>query len=223
MVAMESMLHHYGLYHLGHVFAGVERALGHFVDLLPLYDHDGIFFRVEKAADGLRPDDVAHVLQAVHLYAVVQHAALALVVVQVLHGVGEGYDRLVDGFHELDEMFVARVQLVKPHAVGDGVDQVQHVVERIGQRVDVFAVQRGDESAVQHIHYLVAQRVAFVLVVPDLLDHLFVYNALFHGGFKVLHRLDGVLGLQGQVVEEFDFFGDQVKGHLRAPLNAAAN
>ena len=50
---------------------------------------------------------------------------------------------------------------------GRFVDRIHHVVERAGQRVDVFAIERGHERAVQALDDLVGQVVALVL---DLLD-----------------------------------------------------
>ena len=51
---------------------------------------------------------------------------------------------------------------------GRRVDRVHHVVERPGQRVDVFAVDRRDERAVEALDDLVREEVALVLDFLDL-------------------------------------------------------
>jgi hypothetical protein len=48
------------------------------------------------------------------------------------------------------------------------VDRVHHVVERAGERVDVLAVERRDERAVQPLDDLVREEVALVLDFLDL-------------------------------------------------------
>ena len=59
------------------------------------------------------------------------------------------------------------LDLIEPDDRRRRVDRVHHVVERPGQRVDVLAVERRDEGAVQALDDLVGQVVALVL---DLLD-----------------------------------------------------
>ena len=60
---------------------------------------------------------------------------------------------------------LARAVAQRRHAVaarhrGGRVDRVHHVVERRGQRVDVFAIDRRDERPVEALDDLVGQRVA---------------------------------------------------------------
>ena len=61
-----------------------------------------------------------------------------------------------------------RVEPVEADQRRRRVDRVHHVVERAGQRVDVFAVERRDERAVQPLDDLVRQEVALVLDFLDL-------------------------------------------------------
>ena len=61
------------------------------------------------------------------------------------------------------------VEAVEPDVGRRLVDGVDHVVERAGQRVDVFAVERRDEGPVQPLDDFVGQVVAGVL---DLLDRV---------------------------------------------------
>ena len=59
------------------------------------------------------------------------------------------------------------VDVVEPDDRRRRVDRVHHVVERSRQRVDVFAIERRHERAVEALDDLVGQEVALVL---DLLD-----------------------------------------------------
>ena len=61
-----------------------------------------------------------------------------------------------------------RVDVVEPDDRGRRVDGIHHVVERPRQRVDVLAIERGDEGAVQALDDLVGQEVALVLDFLDL-------------------------------------------------------
>ena len=61
-----------------------------------------------------------------------------------------------------------RVEAVQPDQRRRRVDRVHHVVERARQRVDVFAVERRHERAVQPLDDLVGEEVALVLDFLDL-------------------------------------------------------
>jgi hypothetical protein len=41
---------------------------------------------------------------------------------------------------------------------------------------------------------------------------------LFHGVLEAVGHLYDVIGLQAEKVEEFYFFGNEVKGHVHAPF-----
>ncbi len=61
-----------------------------------------------------------------------------------------------------------RVQPIQPDQRGRRVDRVHHVVERRGQLVDVFAIERRDEGAIEPLDDLVRQEIALVLDFLDL-------------------------------------------------------
>ena len=73
-----------------------------------------------------------------------------------------------DDLRQLARAEADRVEPVEPDQRGRGVDRVHHVVERAGERVDVFAVERRDEGPVQALDDLVGQEVALVLDFLDL-------------------------------------------------------
>ena len=72
-----------------------------------------------------------------------------------------------DDLRQLARAEADRLEPVQPDQRRRRVDGVHHVVERAGQRVDVLAVERRDEGAVQALDDLVGQEVALVL---DFLD-----------------------------------------------------
>jgi hypothetical protein len=78
-------------------------------------------------------------------------------------------------FHGLDQLAGDGHQLrrggghaVEDHAVGGGVDEVEHVVELRDQLVDVLPVDGGDEGLVQEVDGVVGDAVAVVLQGMDL-------------------------------------------------------
>ena len=62
------------------------------------------------------------------------------------------------------------VNAVEPHERGRVIDRVHHGVERRRQRVEILAVERRHERAVQALNRVVRQRVAAVLGVLDQVD-----------------------------------------------------
>ena len=60
------------------------------------------------------------------------------------------------------------LDLIQPDDRGRRVDRIHHIVEDTGQRVDVFAIERGDEGAMQALDDLVGEEVALVLDFLDL-------------------------------------------------------
>ena len=104
---------------------------------------------------------------------------------------------------------------------GRGVDGVHHVVERLGQRVDVLAVDRGDEGAVQPLDDLVGQRVAGLLDLLDLDAHLPRRRV---GGQHLLEQRgarDDAVGQGDEIGVELLFLGDQAKrGHGHSSVRA---
>ena len=60
------------------------------------------------------------------------------------------------------------LEAVQPDERGRRVDRVHHVVERSRERVDVLAIDRGDECPVQPLDDFVGEEVALVLDFLDL-------------------------------------------------------
>ena len=88
------------------------------------------------------------------------------------------------------------------HLAGAAVHQVHHVVEARGQHVDVFAVERRDEGAVQPGHHLVRDDVGLVLQPLDGLHDR--EPAVHFGGQQHLQLLGGFDVEGGDLGEEVE-------------------
>ena len=89
------------------------------------------------------------------------------------------------------------------HLAGAAVHQVHHIVEPRGQHVDVFAVERRDEGAVEPGHHFVGDDVGFVF---QSLDRLHDGEPAVHVGaqqyLQLLGRFDVKGGDLGEEIEE---------------------
>ena len=122
---------------------------------------------VEQPADRLLVDAVRLVLETVDLDRVAEDAFV------LLEGIEREPDLMGRRRDDLGQFARAepdRVEPVEPDQCGRGVDRVHHVVERPGERVDVLAVERGDEGPVQTLNDPVRQEVALVLDLLDLVS-----------------------------------------------------
>ena len=133
------------------------------------------------------------VLEPVHFHAVRENVFQLL---KIAHGATEGLCLLDDDLRDLEGGGRSGGDFVKHDAVGRGVDEVEHVVERGSEGVDVFAIERGNKGGVELHEDGVGDLVAAMLDVFDLLD------------------------VRGSVFELAQKFGDgagaedQVRGHL---------
>ena len=60
--------------------------------------------------------------------------------------------------------------MIQRDALGDGIDGIDDVVHPANQLVDVFAIKRRDERAIEPIQRLMREVIGFVFVVADLLQ-----------------------------------------------------
>ena len=114
------------------------------------------------------------------------------------------------------------VDLIEPDDRRRGVDRVHDVVERPGERVDIFAVERRHERAMQALDDLVRDEVALVLDFLDLVglvpdrpigrEHL----------FEEARALANLLGQGHEVVEEPLFSRNESERHVIAPASLAS-
>jgi hypothetical protein len=103
------------------------------------------------------------------------------------------------------------VDLVEPQHRRRRVNRVHHIVERDGQGVDVLAVERGDERAVEPVDDGPCAPVADVL---DVLDGV----GLRHVGGIGRHHLLEELGAAADVVGEGDEIAEELRRWANRPM-----
>ena len=169
----------------------------------------GSFASVEELPDRQLGDRVGLVLEAVDLDAGLEDLARVL-------EVGEEGDRLLDGDGGLDDDRGDLLQLgrrrrdpVEDDPGGGGVDEVEDVVERPDEDVDVLAVDRRDPGPVQEVERLVGDLVALVLEALDLGGPLVVEDR--PGGHRVEDAggVEDDLGGPAELGKEGLFAGEQ--------------
>src|SRR2546426_3002587 len=198
--------------HVGHVLTAVGDRLQRLVDFLPLDDLDGVGLGVEQLGQALAQHPVGGVLQAIDLHRVLVEAGVhrAQALDGAVHGVHDVHDHVGHGPGGRGRL----LDPVDPHPLGHRLDEVQHVVQPGGEVVDVLAVDRRDERGVQPLDDLVGDDVAGVL---DLLDRVGLgpgVGEIVELLAQQLGRLDDVLRLLIEQVEEADLTRDQVEhGH----------
>src|SRR5215216_4293898 len=176
------MLDDDGLHNVGHVLEVVEGLLELLDDVLPHQQVAGRVLGLEVVQVGPGPpvQPVALVLQLVDVDQVGAQRLL-LEPAQVAQAVGGRPGRPVDQPGLLDHGVQRLGHLVEDQHVGRRLDGVQDVVELAGQGVDVLAVERGDEGAVEPGVDGVGEPVALVLGVDQALGlHLGVDEVLHH-------------------------------------------
>src|SRR5215218_4843847 len=182
MRARSGMLDDHGLHRVGHVLEVVQGLLELLDDVLPHEQVAGRVLGVEVVQVGPGPavQPVALVLQLVDVDQVGPQRLL-LEPAKVLQAVGGRPGRPVDQPGLLDHRVQRLNHLVQHQHVGRRLDGVQHVVELAGQGVDVLAVERGDEGAVEPGVDGVGEPVALVLGLDEALGlHLRVDEVLNH-------------------------------------------
>src|SRR5512134_4066906 len=177
------------------VLAPVGGGLEGLVDLLPLEDRHRVLLVLEQERDGVPADPVCLVLEGAHLDAMLVDA-VPLPRGEVGDPLVELLDALEDEEPELLGVGSGLRDLEEEHPGGRGLDQVDHVVQRRGQRQDILPVDRCDEGRVQLPDDVVGQGVPLVLhlldrpdplpEVVELLEHLLEALGPLH---DVLRRL----------------------------------
>src|SRR5437762_10008345 len=151
--------------HVGYVFAAVGGILEEVEHLLPLDHGDRILLLVEQPAEGLVMNPVGLVLEPVHLHGQHVYADTPL---ERLESLPELPGRLGDRPRQLPSPETNRADAISPDDAGRGIDGIHHVVERGRQGMDVLAVDRSDEGAVEPLKDLMRDRVAALFDALDL-------------------------------------------------------
>jgi hypothetical protein len=158
------VLHDYAFDQVGDVLAVVGDDLEDVEDLLPLHDGEGVAFRVEQVLNGGLISPVRLVLDAIDLDGVRVHGPL------LGQGVQGRMQRVGRRRHRSRQLARGRthpIDPVEPDDRGDVIDRVHDVVERRGQRVQIFPIERRDKRPVQPLDRVVRERVAAMLGVLD--------------------------------------------------------
>ena len=95
-----------------------------------------------------------------------------------------------------------RLDLVEAEIVGDLLGEVDDVVQRRGQLKDVFAVDRGDERAVEGVDHVVGDAVTLVLAGQDLARELPGLGVVAQQSLEQVRGPDDVSGGLLEQVEE---------------------
>ena len=151
---------------VGHVLTAVGGVLEQVEDLLPLHDRDRIALFVEELSDGFLMNAVGFVLETVDLDGAFEDAAVFLERHRPRRGPRSAEAEMILASSRAPKR--TRSMLYSGTRRGGVVDRIHHVVERAGQRVDVFAVDRRHERLVQPLNDLVREEVALVLDFLDL-------------------------------------------------------
>src|SRR5215216_2282111 len=182
MRARSGMLDDHGLHRVGDVLEAVQGLLELLDDVLPHQQVAGRVLGLEVIQVGPGPpvQPVALVLQLVDVDQVGAQRLL-LEPAQVAQAVGGRPGRPVDQPGLLDHRLQRLGHLVEHQHVGRLLEGVQHVLELAGPGVDVLAVERGDEGAVEPRVDGVGEPVALVLGLDQALGlHLRVDEVLHH-------------------------------------------
>src|SRR6185436_1473986 len=166
------MLEHDRIEDVGHVFTAVGGRLDLLVEILPLDDLDRVVAVGEQLRQGRLHDPVGVVLLRLDGDALLVDALAVLHVAQQVHGFDDQPGGVVEAAGQPQRLGRGLPHPVDHHAVHAGVDQVDDVVDPAGELVDVLAVDRRDEGAVEPVDDLVRDLVAGVLDVLDALGAL---------------------------------------------------
>src|SRR5215210_5408605 len=183
---------------VGHVLGGVDRLLEALEDVLPA-DHDHwVDTRVEQGRNRLADDPVAIVLEPVQLDRVVRDVAEAA---QARHRLGDLPRGRVQHASEILRLLHRRLDLVEAEVVRDLLGEVDDVVERGGQLVDVLAVDRRDERLVQPLDDVVGDPVAVLLADQDLARELVALRVRVQ---QLLEQRDRALDVPAGLLEQVE-------------------
>jgi len=126
--------------------------------------------------------------------------------------------RLGDDRRQLASAEAHRRHPVATDHRGRGVDGVDDVVERPGELVDVLAVNRRDEGAVQALDYGMCDAVALVLDLLDLLRRLPVGRVARQHAVEQPGRAHDLIGQGQKIGVELLFARDEAKPCHRGPF-----
>src|SRR6267143_4547852 len=139
-------LQHYAFYHIGDIFALIDGSLDNFKNLFPLDDLNRIGFIIEELSDQCAAETITLILKAIDFDAVLESFIPVLDSVYQCSNLGTSFQKNVG---EVGRPVSHRTHPVENETTGGGINQVDDIVERRAQFVDILAVDRGDESLIE--------------------------------------------------------------------------
>jgi hypothetical protein len=170
------------LNNIGDILTTVRGGLEKFVDLFLSDELDRIFFIAEKVGEEVAFEFVGFILQSIDLDAEVYDGFLFVEGRQCL-----GEERAAAGNFLCKEENGGRDRLepVRNDPESSVVNAVQNVVERGGEGLDVFGIERGDEGGTEAVEDIVDDVISFIFNAADVfLDPADSVVAIFEPGYE---------------------------------------
>ena len=111
--------------------------------------------------------------------------------------------------------------LVETHDRGRGVDRIHDVVERDRERVDVLAIERGDEAAIEPVDDRSRQALAGVFRLLDDVRRGHVGRVARQHLFEGTRALPDLLGELHEIFEELLVARNQAEAHVTSTNDAS--
>src|SRR5215204_3548661 len=161
------ILEGYALQHVAHALELVQCPLERVVELLPLHHVERVRLPQEQAADGVLIDGVALLLEPLDLAAARGNDG------RLLDGGDPCLDmirRARDGLAQLHGGTARFPDVEHRHPPGGPVDQVNDVVQLSREEVDILAIDRRHEAAIDARTHIVREHIGFVFDSLDSRD-----------------------------------------------------
>src|ERR671936_828966 len=191
---------------VGCVLARVDGFLELLVDVLPADHDERILLRREQLGDRGAVQAVPLVFEVAQL---VQLAARVLETFEPVDGVVEFFGAAKDDVRLFLRLRPDLLDAVTGDVACRLVDVVADVVDRAREVVDVVAVERRDERAVEQIDELARDTVSLVLEVLDLAQEIAVRRKLVDEATQELRDPDGVRRRVREEAEELTVLWDE--------------
>src|ERR1700685_1055537 len=184
---------------VGDVFTLIDSSFDDFKNLFPLDDLHRIFLFVEELRDQRAAQSIAFVFAAIDLNRELQRLFRRDERVNARRNLFGGAHQ---HFHEIDRAFADCTDPIQHKAARRGIDQIDHVVQPAAKLMNIFAIERRDESLIELGQNGVRD---FVAVVLDRLDFLNLFGnsgVMLQHPEQSLRADDDVVGLLVKQVKQ---------------------
>src|SRR5579884_568438 len=208
--AVSGILDGHTLEDVGDILGAIDRLLEQREDVLPLDEGDGVAPLLEQGADRLPCERVSPVLQLMEADPVLAHI---LARIEVIDGRHQFLPDLDEDLPHLPGFRPDGLDPIDDDGIGGLLGQVENVIERGSQGVDVVPIEGRDEGAVEFADDVVGDLIPAVLEVAQCPSaRLEIARTLeqLEEGAQALHEIGGVVPEEG---EEVTLAGDEAKCH----------